>query len=147
MWLFEANVLGWLYLMFSLWWSFIHQTLLRDLGTKGHVLQGRETHVWTTLRLREKSVLKVTETQRSVCICACSVASDSVTPWTHQILWDFPGNNTGMHCHFLLQGVFLTQGSNPRLLHWQADSFTTEPQLTPQRREGLFYARRYLGKI
>ena len=25
-------------------------------------------------------------------------------------------------CHFLLQGIFLTQGSNPRLLRWQADS-------------------------
>ena len=23
-------------------------------------------------------------------------------------------------CHFLLQGIFLTQGLNPRLLHWQA---------------------------
>ena len=27
-----------------------------------------------------------------------------------------------MGCHFLLQGTFLTQGSNLRLLHWQADS-------------------------
>ena len=27
-----------------------------------------------------------------------------------------------MGCHFLLQGIFLTQGLNPRLLHWQADS-------------------------
>ena len=25
-------------------------------------------------------------------------------------------------CHFLLQGIFLTQGSNPCLLHWQAYS-------------------------
>ena len=25
-------------------------------------------------------------------------------------------------CHFLFQGVFLTQGLNPHLLHWQADS-------------------------
>ena len=25
--------------------------------------------------------------------------------------WDFPGKNTGMGCHFLLQGVFLTQES------------------------------------
>ena len=30
--------------------------------------------------------------------------------------WDFPGKNTGMGCHFLLQGVFLTQESNPSLL-------------------------------
>ena len=26
--------------------------------------------------------------------------------------WDFPGKNTGMGCHFLLQGIFLTQGLN-----------------------------------
>ena len=33
--------------------------------------------------------------------------------------------NTGVSCHFLLQGMFLTQRSNPRLLHlllWQAGS-------------------------
>ena len=31
--------------------------------------------------------------------------------------WDFPGKSTGVGCHFLLQGIFLTQGSNPGLLH------------------------------
>ena len=30
---------------------------------------------------------------------------------------DFPGKNTGVGCHFLLQGIFLTQGWNPYLLH------------------------------
>ena len=35
--------------------------------------------------------------------------------------WDFPGKNTGGGCHFLLQGIFLTHGSNPSLLHWQAN--------------------------
>jgi len=34
----------------------------------------------------------------------------------------FPGKNTGVDCHFLLQGTFPTQGLNPCLLHWQADS-------------------------
>ena len=32
-------------------------------------------------------------------------------------LWDFPGKNTGVGCHFLLQEIFLTQGLNPGLLH------------------------------
>ena len=38
---------------------------------------------------------------------------------TDQLLcpWDFSGKNTGMGCHFLLQGIFLTQGSNPSFLH------------------------------
>ena len=37
-------------------------------------------------------------------------------------LWNFPGKNPGVDCHFLLQGIFPTQGSNPRLsclLQWQ----------------------------
>ena len=30
--------------------------------------------------------------------------------------------NADVGCHFLFQGIFLTQGWNPYLLHWQADS-------------------------
>ena len=30
---------------------------------------------------------------------------------------DSPGKNTGVGCHALLQGIFLTQTSNPGLLH------------------------------
>ena len=48
-----------------------------------------------------------------------------VTPWTApaRILcpWNFPGKNTGVGCHFLLQGIFPMQGSNLHLLHWQGD--------------------------
>ena len=31
--------------------------------------------------------------------------------------WDFPGKNTRVGCHFLLQEIFLTQGLNPGLPH------------------------------
>ena len=31
--------------------------------------------------------------------------------------WDTPGENTGVGCHSLLQGIFPTQRSNPGLLH------------------------------
>ena len=31
--------------------------------------------------------------------------------------WDFPGKNTEVGCHFLLQRIFLTQVSNSDLLH------------------------------
>ena len=31
--------------------------------------------------------------------------------------WDFPGKDTGVGCHFLLQGIFLTEESNLGLLH------------------------------
>ena len=46
--------------------------------------------------------------------------------------WDFPGKNTGVGCHFLLQGIFPTQGLNPCLLHWQADSLPLSHQRSPQ---------------
>ena len=56
-----------------------------------------------------------------------SVVSDSL--WSHGLYparllcsWNSPGKNIGVGCHFLLQGIFLTQGSNPHLLHWQADA-------------------------
>ena len=58
------------------------------------------------------------------------------TPWTvvSRVLcsWDFPAKNTGVGCHFLLQGIFLTQGSNPHLLLWQADSLLLSHQESQQ---------------
>ena len=48
--------------------------------------------------------------------------------------WNFPGKNIGVGCHFLLQGIFPTQGSNPcllHLLHWQADSLPLSHQGSP----------------
>ena len=46
------------------------------------------------------------------CLTLCdSVACQAPLPW------DSPGKNTGVGCHLLLQVIFLTQGSNPGLLH------------------------------
>ena len=41
--------------------------------------------------------------------------------------WNSPATNSGVGCHALLQGIFLIQGSNPGLLHLQADSLPPEP--------------------
>ena len=40
-----------------------------------------------------------------------------------------------MGCHFLPKGIFLTQGSNQCLLHWQADSLPTAPPGTASQRD------------
>ena len=55
--------------------------------------------------------------------------SNSVQPHRRQparffCSWDSPGKNTRVDCHILLQGIFLTQGLNPHLLNWQADSLS-----------------------
>ena len=56
---------------------------------------------------------------------SCSVMSDSLQPHEPPL---FPGKNTGVGCHFLLQGIFLTQGLNPHVLHWEADSLLLSHQ-------------------
>ena len=64
---------------------------------------------------------------------ACQVTSfvsDSLQPYglnTARLLCplDSPGKNTGVGCHALHQGIFLTQGLNPHILcflHWQVGS-------------------------
>ena len=43
---------------------------------------------------------------------------------------NFPGSNAAVWCHFLLQGIFPTQGSNPchlHFLHQEADSSPLAP--------------------
>ena len=60
-------------------------------------------------------------------------------------LWDSPGKNTGVGCHTLLQGIFLTQGTEPTSLEppalaggffttnaaWEAHRFITIPIKIP----------------
>ena len=59
----------------------------------------------------------------------CCVMSDSLQPHRLQPArllcpWDSPGKKTRVACYFLLQGIFLTQGLNLNLLHWQMDSLS-----------------------
>ena len=69
-----------------------------------------------------------------------SVVPDSLQPHGPQPTrllcpWDFPGKNTGVDCHSLLQRIFLTQGLNPGLLHCRRDSLQSEPS----KNTGRFY--------
>ena len=65
----------------------------------------------------------------SICCCclvlkSCQTLLQSHGLWPSRLFcpWDFPGNNTRMGCHFLLQGIFLTQGLNLCFLYWQVNS-------------------------
>ena len=59
------------------------------------------------------------------------------TVWTSPTrllcLRDSPGKDSGVGCHALLQGIFLTQGCWTRicLLHWQASSLPLAPPTMP----------------
>ena len=66
---------------------------------------------------------------------SCPILCD---PWTIAYKvpppWNYPGESTGVRSHFLLQGIFPTQGSNLHLLcllHWQAGSLPIVPPGKP----------------
>ena len=66
-----------------------------------------------------------------------SVMSNSLRPHGLQPTrlpcpWDCLGKNTGAGFHFLLQGIILTQGSNPHLLNWQVVSLPLSHQGSPE---------------
>ena len=104
-------------------------TFLASLTTQRKYISKKHTHVNSAFCVVFSSLdLPYWESFYLLHTCSvASVVSDSL--WPHGLSparllcpWDSPSKNTGVDCHFLLQGIFLTQGSNPLLLRWQADS-------------------------
>ena len=68
--------------------------------------------------------------------------------------WDSPGKNTGVGCHFLLQGIFPTQGLDPGIEPtspaWQVDSLSLSHLgslcWTEVTKAGIFVSFLILGK-
>ena len=78
--------------------------------------------------------------ERHVCVCvhtqSCQTVCNHVdcSPPGSFVHGNFPDKNNEVHCHFLLQGIFLTQGLNLRLfylLHWQMGSLPLVPPGRP----------------
>ena len=74
-------------------------------------------------------------------LCCCLVAKlYPILLWPHGLQsarlicpWDFPGKNTGVGSHLLLQGILPTQGLNESLFPMSAwGFFTTEPPGKPR---------------
>ena len=96
-----------------------------DLEKYSFLLGQHSTHPQTT---RYNLFLKLTFLCNSVWVkqfhSESEVAQSCPTLQPHGLwltmllcLWDFPGKSTGVGCHFLLQRIFPSQGSNPGLLH------------------------------
>ena len=75
----------------------------------------------------------------NVCCVLCLVSQSCLTlcdsmdhsPPGTSVHRDSLGENTGVGCHALLQGIFQTRGSNLGLLHRQANSLQSEPPGMP----------------
>ena len=58
---------------------------------------------------------------------------------------DSPGENTGVGCHALLQGIFPTQGSNPSLSHCRRILYCLSHQGSPDRQVDILNANEDRG--
>ena len=70
------------------------------------------------------------------CLISLSVVSDSLRPHGLQpsrplCPWNFPGKNSGVGSHSLLQGIFQIQGSNSGLLHCRLILYHLSHQESP----------------
>ena len=63
---------------------------------------------------------------------SCPTLCDPMDPSRLLCPWDSPGKNTGVGCHFLLQGIFPTQGLNPGLLHFRQILYHLSHQESPR---------------
>ena len=71
-------------------------------------------------------LIKVPARFRGDELCVCPATQSCLTlrpqglqPTRLLCSWDLPSKNTGVGCHFLLQGILLVQGSNSGLLHFR----------------------------
>ena len=74
------------------------------------------------LRFEDEVSLRFEDDKAQFCPTLCN-PMDCMAP----LSWDFPGKNTGVGCHFLLQGIFLTQGLNLGLLRCKQTPYQLLP--------------------
>ena len=104
------------------------------------ILKAVEKILFIAIQLIYNVLIAAAQQSDSVtCVVACAYAGMQVcmlrhvqlfvTPWIVPTWllcpWSSPGKNTEVSRHFLLQGILLTQGLNPcllHLLHWQMES-------------------------
>ena len=121
----QARILEWIAIPFSRGSSWpVDQTQLSCIA-------GRFFTVWVA-REASKDIK-----------CACSIShvqlcNPMVEPTRLLCPWNFLGKNTGVGCHFLLQGNFPIQGSNTGLLHCRQILYHLKPPRKPQKYQGSY---------
>ena len=116
--------------------------LLVVQGTLGSLLQhhnSKASVLWRSDLLMVQLSHPYMTTGKIICMTVShSVMLDSLQPHglqPNRLLrpWDFPGKDTGVVCHLLFQGIFLTQGSNLGLLHCRQILYRLSSQGSPEK--------------
>ena len=86
------------------------------------------SRLWTTAEgSRQRSSAHLLDSENE----SCSVVSDSLPPHGLYSPWNSPGQNTEVGSRSLLQGIFLTQASNPGLLYCRQILYQLSHQGSP----------------
>ena len=88
------------------------------------------------------AVLKTLCAALCLVVQSCPALCDPMdcSPPGFSVRGDSPGKNTGVGCHAFLQGVFLTQGMNPGLLHCRWIIYCLSYQGSPRILEWVAYS-------
>ena len=136
----QARMLEWFAIPFSRGCS-----RPRD-GTRVRCISGRFLTIWVSREAHADRIYLLLCYYDSKCISGMevknrgsvshSVLSDSLRPhglYPARLLcpWNSPGKNTGVGNNSLLQGIFLTQGSNLELLHFRQILYCLSHQGSP----------------
>ena len=79
-----------------------------------------------------------------------SLGPHGLSPTRLLCLWGSSGKNIGVGCHSLLQGIFLTQGVNPDLLHCRQILYHLSHQGSPTKGRlflCVWHFKQYLGNV
>ena len=91
-----------------------HTQIMMDEAPFGGGLAEQPLHQAAPARVSGSSLVRLVLSQQA-CVRICEGWGARQAPLSTEIL---QARNTAVDCHFLLQGIFLTQGSNnPGLLH------------------------------
>ena len=111
----QARILEWVSIPFS------RESFPPRDQTQVPCIAGRFSTIWATREASNVARSWLCCNRMYMCV-SCSVVSNSLRthglePTRFLCPWDFPGKNTGVGFHSLLQGIFPTQGSNLGLVH------------------------------
>ena len=114
----------------------INKDRLGFLGVQWLRLRTSTSGHWGSIPGQGTKIPPIDSEQKCLLFQQLSRVQLFATPWTvaTRLLCpqDSSDKNTGVGCHFLLQGIFPTQGLNLSLLcllHWQSGSLLGKPQI------------------
>ena len=116
----------------DVWQRFKGNTKEKTLSFQQIVLEQLDVYVQKKKKIQPNLHTRMCVLSHSVVSYSCDPMDCS--PSGSSLHGIFPGKNTGVGCHFLLQEVFLTLGSNPtllHLLHWQMNSLPPHHMQSP----------------